>query len=139
MLGFEDRLQVILEAEFKEDYKAAVGVVQCGDRWLLGLAKSTDDRNRKWCMAGGGIKNKEKTADAAVREVWEETGIRCKAVGKPFSLPGKKHVAFVHCKAAKGQDFDLNSEFTAAGWFTRREMQALKLYGNVLKLLDRVC
>ena len=139
MFAFEDRLSVILEAEFKEDYFAAVGIVQCGDKWLLGLAKNTgDDRTGKWVFPGGHIKRGEDTAKAAVREVWEETGVRCEAIGKPFSLPGRKGVAFVHCRANKGQDLDNNHEFSALGWFTTRDMRALKLYGNVLKLIDRV-
>lgn len=140
---FDYNLSTILEAEFADDELfASVGVVQCGDKWLLGLAKADDDRDKHWCFAGGGIKKKNKkniesAEDAAVREVWEEMGIRCKAVGKPITTM-KKGVAFVHCKATRGQTFDNNSEFTAVGWFTRAEMKGLKLYHNVLKLIDRV-
>lgn len=138
-LTFDARLNTILEAEFSTDYTAAVGIVQCRDKFLLGLAKNTsDDRNNRWVFPGGGIKKGEKTDAAAVREVKEEAGIKCRAVGTPFALPGKKQVAFVHCKAASGQDIDFNHEFTAMGWFSRKEMKSLKLYHNVLKLLDRV-
>lgn len=139
LLDFNSRLDAVLNEEFNEDYFAAVGVVQCGDKWLLGLARNTsDDRKGTWVFPGGGIKPKEHTEKAAVREVREETGIQCSAVGKPFVLPGKKGVAFVHCKARAGQKFDNNHEFSALGWFTVREMKALKLYKNVLKLIDRV-
>jgi 8-oxo-dGTP pyrophosphatase MutT (NUDIX family) len=139
ILDFVQRLDQILAEEFSEDYFAAVGIVQCGDRWLLGLARNTgDDRTGRWVFPGGHVKHGEDTAKAAVREVWEETGIRCKAIGKPFSLPSKKGVAFVHCRAAKGQDFENNQEFSSLGWFSTKDMRSLKLYGNVLKLIDRV-
>jgi 8-oxo-dGTP pyrophosphatase MutT (NUDIX family) len=138
LLDFNHRLDSILNEEFSDDYFAAVGVVQCGDRWLLGLARKTDDdRTGKWVFPGGGMKSKETPEQAAVREVWEETGIRCSAAGKAFRC-GKKGVAFVHCKARAGQKFDNNHEFSALGWFTTREMRSLKLYHNVLKLIERV-
>lgn len=136
--NFAARLETILSESFDGDFKAAVGIVQCGDRWLLGLSTAKDDRANRWVFPGGGVKSGESAKKAAVREVWEETGIRCKAVGEPFRLVGKKDVAFVHCKATRGQKFDNNHEFTAIGWFTRREMKSLKLYHNVQKLLDRV-
>ncbi len=137
--GFELLLEAILEEEFKTDYKAAVGVVQCGDKFLLGLARNTkDDRTGRWVFAGGHIKPGESVEHAAVREVREETGVRCRAVGKPFSFPDKKHVAFVKCKASPGQDLDNNHEFSALVWVTPKEMRSLKLYHNVRKLIDRV-
>lgn len=139
LLDFNDRLDAVLVEAFEGEWRAAVGIVQCGDKFLLGLAKNShDDRENRWVCAGGGVKRGESAEDAAVREVWEETGIRCKAVGKAFRLPDKKDVAFVHCKARPGQDFDGNKEFAALGWFTRKQMKSLKLYYNVLKLVDRV-
>lgn len=139
LLDFDNRLNEILTEEFEGKWRAAVGIVQCGDRFLLGLAKNSgDDREGKWVFPGGGVKKGESAEKAAVREVWEETGIKCKAAGTAFRLPDKKDVAFVHCKTSRQQDFDSNREFTALGWFTRREMRSLKLYKNVLKLLDRV-
>jgi 8-oxo-dGTP pyrophosphatase MutT (NUDIX family) len=140
ILEFDDRLELILEGEFDGDYKSAVAIVQDRDRWLLGLAKNThDDRNNKWCHPGGGIKRGETPEKAATREAKEETGIKCKAVGKPFSTTKHKGVAFVHCKVtSSGQDPDPNHEFAAMGFFTLREMRSLKLYHNVRSLIDRV-
>ncbi len=139
LLEFDDRLEIVLfEAFEKKNWRAAVGIVQCGDKFLLGLAKNKDDRLNKWVCPGGGVKRKENPEAAAVREVWEETGIRCKAVGEAFSLVDKKDVAFVHCKAKSGQTFNNNHEFAAVGWFRRGEMKGLKLYHNVLKLVDRI-
>lgn len=135
---FVETLSIILE-DADSDYKSAVGVVQNGKRWLLGLATNNDDRKEKWVHAGGRIRNGESPKKAAVREVWEETGVRCKAVGEPFSMPGHRGVAFVHCKVtSSNQELDNNDEFSALGFFTIQELDSLKLYKNVRKLINKV-
>lgn len=140
------RLSVIYEKKTSEkkklkdkEFHSAVGIVQCGNKYLLGLAKSTgDDRSGNWVFPGGHIKLNEKPTKAAVREVFEETGITCKSVGEPIKYDKKKNVAFVHCKANKGQDLNHNHEFSAIGFFTKLEMRSLKLYHNVLELLNKI-
>lgn len=136
-MRFNQKLDQILHEATNEDYKAAVAIVQDGTRWLLGLSTANDDRNCRWCFPGGGVKRGEDADRAAAREAWEETGVRCRPIGTPFSMPGRKGVAFVHCKETGGE-LDPNSEFAALGWFTRKEMKALKLFDNVTKLIDRV-
>ncbi len=134
---FERRLdRILLEAK---DREAAVAIVQDRKKWLLGLAVHTSDgRTNKWCMPGGGLNHGEDPSHAAVRECREETGIQCKAVGKPFTLPGNPHVHFVHCRVTRsGQQFKRNHEFAALGFFSIPEMRSLKLYHNVLKLIQR--
>lgn len=139
LLDFNSRLEAVLTEEFNGKLVAAVSIVQCRDRYLLGLAKNTgDDRTGKWVFPGGHIKSGESPEDAAVRECREETGIRCRAVGSAFTLPGRKGVAFVQCTARPGQQFNNNHEFSALGWFQKRELRSLTLYGNVLKLIDRI-
>ena len=118
-------------------YFAAVAVVHRRDKWLLGLSTASDDRKDKWCFPGGGIKNSEKPETAACRECKEETNISCTAAGKAFEVRNKPGVAFVHCRATS-ETYKPNHEFTAMGWFTRRQMRQLKLYNNVLSLIDRV-
>ncbi len=130
---------VLVEADVKKTYRASVGIVQYGDKFLLGLARQcSDDREGTWVFPGGGVKRGESADKAAVREVWEETGVRCKAVGKPFTLKDKKDVAFVHCKMSSLCKFDHNHEFAAVGLFTRKDMKGLKLYHNVIELIRRI-
>jgi len=139
LLDFDSRLEQAISEALDKDLKAAVAVIQNGKRWLLGLSTSDDDRKGKWCMPGGGIKKGESPEEAAVREAWEETGVKCKAIGSHFVLATKRHVAFVHCKTTKKYpDFKNNHEFSGLGFFTTQEMRGLKLYHNVLKLIDRV-
>lgn len=137
---FSDILEHVLLEESEKEYRAAVAVVQHRDKWLLGISRSNDDRSGKWTHPGGGIKKDETPEKAAERECFEETGIRCKSVGKAFSIPGKPGIAFVHCRTTSGnQKFKPNSEFSALGFFTMAELRDLKpLYNNVKKLIERV-
>jgi len=139
-MDFSAQLNHILNEEFSEDYRAAVGIVQSGDKWLLGLSRANDDRSKLWVFPGGGIKKGESPEKAVIREVYEETNVRCKVVGKPIQLPSKKGVAFIHCKAISPlrDGLENNHEFAALGWFKLSDMKGLKLYHNVKKLIDRV-
>lgn len=139
MLEFNDILDYILKEEFEGKFTSAVGIVQDRDRWLLGFSRSDDDRKSKWCHPGGHIKRGESPKKAAEREVYEEIGIRCRAVGEPFRDPKHKGVAFVHCRVkTSGQKIDINHEFSAAGFFTPKELRSLKpIYKNVRDLIKR--
>ena len=140
LLEFDQILESVLQEEFEGEFTSAVGIVQDRDRWLLGLAKGTgDDRTGKWVHPGGHIKRGESPKKAAEREVYEEIGIRCKAVGEPFRDPKHKGVAFVHCRVKTSrQKIDINHEFSAAGFFTLQELRSLKpIYKNVRDLIKR--
>jgi 8-oxo-dGTP pyrophosphatase MutT (NUDIX family) len=137
LIEFNEILESLLAEAFDHGYKAAVGVVEYRNMWLLGLSTATDDRENKWVFPGGHIKNGEKPSKAAEREVYEETGIRCKAVGDGITLSNKKNVVFFHCKADSKQKFNSNNEFVALGWFKVNDMKGLKLYPNVKTLIDK--
>lgn len=143
MLTFEekiDRLLVLIEAVQEElDFKSAVGIVQCKDKWLLGLSTATDDRENRWCFPGGGIQRGESPKKAVIREVFEETGLRVKVVGDIVKHSSKPNVAFFHCKLTRqSQKFDMSNEFKALGWFKLTDMRGLKLHSNVKQLINKV-
>jgi 8-oxo-dGTP diphosphatase len=137
-----DYFNAILEsilAESEDRYESAVGIVQNRDKWLLGLAKTNDDRNKKWCFPGGHIRNTESPKQAVVREVYEETGIRCRVISDILRHRDKHNVAFLHCKVSSyDQRLKLSKEFYALGWFKVADMRGLKLYPNVRNLIDRI-
>jgi 8-oxo-dGTP pyrophosphatase MutT (NUDIX family) len=133
---FDDVVELLLEEAIK--YKASVAVVEYKDKWLLGLAKTSDDRNNKWCFIGGGIKRNETPKQAVVRESREEAGIRVRTIGDPIPDKKKKNVAFFHCKMVSSQELKHNNEFAAMAFFTIKEMESLKLYYNVKDLIGKI-
>jgi 8-oxo-dGTP pyrophosphatase MutT (NUDIX family) len=132
-------MKLRLLTEGLEEFTAAVGIVRCHNKWLLGLSKSDDDRNGLWVFPGGGIKSGETPEKAAVRETREETGVKCRSISGPIKDKRKGFVAFVPC-STNTTDFKTlkpNHEFASLGFFTIKEMKGLKLYRNVLDLIER--
>lgn len=125
--------------ELMKQYTAAVAIARYRDnRWLLGLSTSQDDRKGKWTFPGGGIKRKECPFKAAERECWEETGIKVKALGNPNSVLKRKekpHVLFIPCRITTKPNFKPNSEFSALGLFSEKDLKSLVLYENVKSLI----
>lgn len=106
-----------------------------GSRWLLGLAKTTDDRNNRWVFPGGGIKANESPEEAACRECFEETGVKCHTIGRAFERADRPGVAFVEC-IADSYELKGNHEFIALGWFNENNFSSLRLFYNVRGLVD---
>lgn len=50
------------------------------------MVQHEDAEGRFWILPGGGVKGAETLQQAAVREVWEETGARCRIV-RQLELP----------------------------------------------------
>ena len=129
-------VMTLLEAASRME--SVVGIVQSANHWLLGLSTANDDRHNKWVFPGGHIKRNESVEKAVVREVYEETHIKCTPNKTQIILANKPTVAFLHCKAV-GQKIPIaNDEFIIVGWFTINEMKGLKLYSNVMTLINKV-
>ena len=121
-------------------YFAAVAIVKSGNRWLLGLSKNTgDDRSGTWTFPGGHIKDGESPRQAAEREAKEETGVKVRSIADPFDDGEKKGVAFVVCRTHDSNKGVVkpNHEYAQVGYFTDEDMDSLKLYGNVKRLLKK--
>ena len=59
---------------------AAYGLVQSGDRLLLVKLTPRTPSPGSWSLPGGGIDHGEHPADAVIRELYEETGLRGRVV-----------------------------------------------------------
>jgi len=59
-------------------------IVPSRDRILM--VQHRDEDGLFWILPGGGVEPGETPAEAAVREVWEEAGARCRIV-RPLTLP----------------------------------------------------
>lgn len=124
------------------DFTVSVFVVDRGRVLLLYHAKLL-----KWLPPGGHIDPNELPDDAAVREVWEEAGIRVRLVGEkalavaePRQLviprgvqlvtiaPGHEHIDFTYFAVSIGEaELKPNSESTQIGWFDASELERLPL------------
>lgn len=93
--------------------------------------------NGRWCLPGGGMEPGESAAEACVREVWEETGlqVRVERLVGVYSSPdlivvygdgNRFQIVALHFSAeVLGGSLGLSDETTAAGFFSRQEIEAM--------------
>ena len=104
------------------------------------LTRRTD--NGMWCLPGGAMDSGESAAEACIREVWEETGLKVEVlrlVGV-YSDPDqlviypdghKAHIVALSFEAGViGGELGLSSETTEAGYFSLEESRSLVLIGQ---------
>ena len=110
----------------------ATGVVLDEDRVLL--VERAD--NGWWTLPGGIIDPGEEPADAAVREVWEETGVEVVAerlvsvqVQDPYTYANGDQAQFLdltfRCRPVGGAARVNDEESTAVGWFDLDDLPEL--------------
>ncbi|PWH12704.1 MAG: NUDIX hydrolase [Anaerolineae bacterium] len=98
--------------------------------------------NGQWCMPGGAVDAGESVAEACIREVWEEIGLRVRIVrlvgvySDPnrlviYSDGNKVQTVALHFQAEvlEGQPH-LSNEVTDFGYFSVEEAQSLEMLGN---------
>jgi 8-oxo-dGTP pyrophosphatase MutT (NUDIX family) len=98
--------------------------------------------NGRWCLPGGGMDSGESVAQACIREVWEETGLRVRVTrlvgvySNPDQLviypDGNKAFFVVLSFEAEiiGGELGLSDETTAFGYFALKEMESLPMHGQ---------
>ena len=117
-----------------------------GRRELLMIHHKKFDR---WCPPGGKVDNNETPDEAAVRECFEETGIRAKLIGEtaPFNnslitpigskcntiVPGERdHVDLIYAAQAENEDFCKSErEANDIGWFSLNQVKEMKTFDDV--------
>jgi ADP-ribose pyrophosphatase len=102
------------------------------------LVKRNNPPNRgKWALPGGLVELGETCEDAAVREVFEETGLKVKIerlldVQSDLHRDERKrlefHYVLVDYLAAPVEGLlRINSESSDSGWFTQRQVHSLEM------------
>jgi ADP-ribose pyrophosphatase YjhB (NUDIX family) len=98
--------------------------------------------NGRWCLPGGHMEAGESAAEACVREVWEETGLRVRAarlIGvytNPHRLleyadGNRYHLVSLSFEVeVTGGELRLSDETTAFGYFTPREIEEIDLMSH---------
>jgi 8-oxo-dGTP diphosphatase len=122
----------------------AVAVIAEHGRLLL-VRRRTDDRAPPWVLPGGKIKPGESAADAAAREVLEETGLTVRprrVLGERVHPATGRHLIYVACEAVAGTariaDAD---ELDAVQWVPGGELDRFVpggFYPAVQEYLDAV-
>lgn len=91
-----------------------------GEFLLLRRSENSHSNPGKWDLPGGKLVRGEPLEEAAVREVWEETGISIVpgdiAGYAAFELPGKKVVAIVYDGGYVIADVKLSHEHMEYAW-----------------------
>jgi len=104
------------------------------------LTRRTD--NGLWCIPGGAMESGESAAEACIREVVEETGLRVsvKRLVGVYSNPNqlvvypdgnKVHIVVMSFETEIiGGELGLSNETTDAGFFSVKEMETMPMHGK---------
>lgn len=109
----------------------------------------------KWVQPGGHIEHEETPEEAAVREVYEETGIKVQLLGERFPREddfirplgiqknrggqGDLHIDFIYPAIPIGQiDPSCSFESLNVRWFNRDELEKLNVFPDILITYDYI-
>ncbi|MEV5974102.1 NUDIX domain-containing protein [Streptomyces sp. NPDC051921] len=107
-------------------------------RVLLGRRADTG----MWAIVGGIVEPGEQPAACAVREVYEETGVRCEVervvlvqtLRKPVVYPNGDQCQFMdvsfRCRAVGGEARVNDEESTEVGWFELDALPAMRRFSH---------
>jgi ADP-ribose pyrophosphatase YjhB (NUDIX family) len=113
-----------------------------------------------WLPPGGHVEHGELPDDAAVREVLEETGVRCRLVGetgvevdypqqliRPFGIqvedirPGVQHVDLVYFAVAEEDGWEVPADLAAqdrVGWYSPSELASIGANDEIQQWVTKV-
>jgi ADP-ribose pyrophosphatase YjhB (NUDIX family) len=116
----------------------SVNVVVTNDRAEILLIRRSDNDN--WALPGGAVDLGESLAEAAVREVKEETGIDCEVTGLVGIYTDPKHIILYTSNGEARQEFSVvltalarggspavSSESLEVGWYRSDDMSNLPI------------
>lgn len=117
-----------------------VSAVVFDDRGRVLLGRRTD--NGLWAIVGGIVEPGEQPAACAVREVYEETAVRCQAervvivqtLRRPIVYPNGDVCQFMdvtfRCRAVGGEARVNDEESTEVGWFDVDDLPQMKRFSH---------
>ena len=132
---------------------ASAFVINPNDKKILLVKHSDYD---KWLQPGGHIEENETPEEAAIREVYEETGVKITLLGEHFPREddlirplgvqcnrkenGNRFIDIIYAGIPNNVEVSLkkNDESIEIGWFSRNELDRLPIFPDVKITMDYV-
>ena len=132
---------------------ASAFVINPNDKKILLVKHSDYD---KWLQPGGHIEEDETPEEAAIREVYEETGVKITLLGEHFPREddlirplgvqcnrkenGNRFIDIIYAGMPNNLEAPLkkNDESIEIGWFSRNELDRLPIFPDVKITMDYV-
>ena len=137
----------------KRHFCASAFVINPVDKKILLVKHHLWD---KWVQPGGHIEDDETPEEAAVREVFEETGIKVSLIGERFPREddmirplgiqcnrkgnGDRHFDIIYAATPNNPDTEpvISNESYDIGWFSRKELENLPVFPDVKITMDYI-
>lgn len=109
----------------------------------------------KWVQPGGHIEDDETPEEAALREVYEETGLKITLLGERFpreddfirplgiqknrNKAGDMHIDIIYAGIPKGEiNEKISEESTVICWFAREELDHIDVFPDIKITMDYI-
>ena len=134
-------------------YCASAFVINPKNKKIL-LVKHGD--YEKWLQPGGHIEEGETPEEAAIREVYEETGLKITLIGERFpreddlirplgiqcnrKKDGNRFIDIIYASIPNDITIKpkINDESTSIGWFSRNELDRMPVFQDVKITMDYI-
>ena len=125
---------------WRNPWPGANGIVVRGGHVLLGR-RAHDPWRDMWCSPGGFCELGEHPTETVVREVLEETGLRCR-IGRRLpdatytDARGREKIVRYWSMHPRGGEFEPSDEVDEVRWLTLEEARRLLTYDHDRAVLD---
>lgn len=136
-----------------KDYCASAFVINPINKKILLVYHNEFER---WVQPGGHIEKNETPEETALREVWEETGVKIRLLGERFpreqdfirplgiqknrTISGKIHIDVIYPAVPINEidHTDADNDVQKIGWFTRNELERIKVFPDIKITMDYI-
>lgn len=117
-------------------FTVSAGVIVINEEYQILLLNHVLRPKSGWGVPGGFLQASEQPAEAAQREIFEETGLKISDARFIEARTIKRHVEFIFCARANGAAQARSREIFDARWFALYEMPA-EISSQDRRLIER--